>query len=80
MTRNWIVITNLDPFPLFISHANCQDISPITGKPRYMDGPFTSPGGKTYHADEPKVRTWAEGVVSYWSERGYRFTLTTETR
>jgi hypothetical protein len=77
---SWLVLTNVDPFPVFISHVNCQAIRPDTGKPAYMDGPFYDAGGKTYHADEPKTRVWAEGVVAYWAQRGFRFTLATEVR
>jgi hypothetical protein len=78
--RRWLVLTNEDPFPVFIAHANCQAVDPRTGKPQYLNGPFYSAGGKTYHIDEPKTRRWAEGVVTYWAERGYRFTLTEEVR
>lgn len=70
-TRNWLVLTNLDPFPVFIAHVNFDPTRP---------GPFTAAGGKTYHFDDPKTRAWAEGVVAYWAPRGYRFTLTEEVR
>jgi hypothetical protein len=79
-TRTWLVLTNVDPFPVFIAHANCQAVNPETGKPQYMDGPFYAAGGKTYHLDEPKTRAWADGVVNFWEPRGYRFTLTEEVR
>lgn len=72
------MLTNVDPFPVFISHAGLQDVNPATGEPRYLDGPFYSAGGKTYHFDNPKTRTWAEFVVKHWGLRGYRFTLTEE--
>lgn len=71
MTRNWLVLTNVDPFPVFRSHVNWNPENP---------GPFYAAGGKTYHADDAATRRWAEGVVPFWAERGYRFTLTEETR
>lgn len=78
--RAWLVLTNVDPFPVFIAHVGCQSIDTRTGKHQYMNGPFYAAGAKTYHVDDPKTRRWAEGVVAYWEPRGYRFTLTTEVR
>jgi hypothetical protein len=62
----------VDPFPVFASHVNYN--------PETNPGPFYAAGGKTYHADDPKTRAWAENVVAYWAPRGYRMTLTEEVR
>ena len=70
-TRRWLVLTQLDPMPLFISHVNFDPKNP---------GPFTAAGSKYYHLDTPTNRTWAESVVAHWAPRGYRFTLTEEVR
>jgi hypothetical protein len=69
--RNWLVLTNVDPFPVFRSHVNWNHDNP---------GPFYAAGGKTYHFDDARTRTWAEQVVAHWAPLGYRFTLTEEVK